>query len=126
MDMQKFEKDMAAFGFGQHQDALTYYHQLEAAGWTIEDAKGWVDSKRKELERSNIRALAATLSCPDCNAPMQLLPVNISPATRTNDESKSVWLCSNKKCMNAIYNKKSVEETLKKMAKKKEKKNGAT
>jgi len=126
MDTEKFEKDMAAFSFGQHQDVLTYLTQLENTGWTIEDAKEWVDSKRKELERSNIWALAATLSCPDCNAPMQILPVNASPATQTGDDSKSVWLCTNRKCMNAIYNTESVEEILKETGKHKETKNGAT
>jgi len=115
MNIEKFEKDMAAFSFGRHQDVLTYLNQLEFFGWTIEDAKEWIDGKRKELTSRPVQA--AVFKCPDCQSPMQLLKVNISPATQTNDSSKSVWLCTNKKCMNAIYNNKSVEEILKKKGK---------
>ena len=125
MNKEKFEKDMAAFSFGQHQDVLTYLHQLEMSGWTIEDAKEWILSKQKELTSSFVRARAAIFRCPDCQYPMRLLPINISAATQTNDDSKSVLLCTYKKCMNTIYNKESVEEILKNKGNK-EKKNGAT
>lgn len=124
MDVEKFEKDMAVFSFGQHQDVLTYLNQLEASGWTIEDAKEWIKNKREEVTSKPIRS--AVFKCPDCQYPMRLLEVNVSPATQTNDTSKSVWLCMNKKCMNTIYNKESVEEILKNKGKYKEKKNGAT
>lgn len=124
--MEKFEKDMAAFSFGQHQDALTYLTQLEITGWTIEDAKEWIKRKRKELTSRVVQGKEVMFRCPDCNAPMQLLSVNVSPATQTYDDSKSVWLCTNRKCMNAIYNKKSVEKILKETGKHKETKNGAT
>lgn len=110
MLMEEFERDMAAFSLGQHQDALTYLDQLERCGWTVEDARAWVASRRKELTRMPARPLV--FRCPDCKAPMQLLMVNVGPATQTNDDSKSVWFCTNKKCMNTIYNKKSVEEIL--------------
>ena len=122
--VKKFEKDMAAFSFGQHQDVLTYLKQLEVSGWTIEDAKQWIENKRKQTPRIPVRA--AGFRCPDCQSPMQLFPVNVSPATQTNDDSKSVWLCTNKKCMNTIYNTESVEEILKNKGKYKEKKNVAT
>jgi len=118
MDIKKFEKNMAAFSLGQHQDALTYLRQLEASGWTIEDAKEWVSINHGP-------ARAAVFKCPDCQYPMRLLDVNVSPATQTNDTSKSVWLCTNKKCMNTIYNTESIEEILKNKGNK-EKKNGAT
>jgi len=122
--LKKFENDMAAFSFGQHQDVLTYLTHLKATGWTIEDAKKWVEAKQKDLTSTPIRT--AVFTCPDCQSPMQLLKVNISPATQTNDSSKSVWLCTNKTCMNAIYNTASVEKILKNKGKYKEKKNGAT
>jgi predicted RNA-binding protein YlxR (DUF448 family) len=124
MDKEKFEKDMAAFHFGQHQDVLIYLSQLDASGWTIEDVKEWIDGQREKLTSRPIRA--AVFKCPDCQSPMQLLRVNVSPATQTNDSSKSVWLCTNKKCMNTIYNTESVEKILKNKGKYKEKKNGAT
>jgi hypothetical protein len=121
MNRAKFEKDMAAFSFGQHQDVLTYLHQLEISGWTIEDARKWINEKRKKMSSKPFRAIV--FKCPDCRSPMQLLEVNTGPATRTNDNSKSVWLCTNKKCMNTIYNKKSVNEILKNHGKNKERKN---
>lgn len=124
MNSEKFEKDMAAFSFGQHQDVLTYLNRLQASGWTVEDAGKWIESKRKELTRMPVRA--AVFKCPACKSVMRLLGVNISPATQTNDDSKSVWVCTNKKCMNTIYNKKSVEEILKNRGMYKEVKNGAT
>jgi hypothetical protein len=110
MNKKKFEKDMAAFSFGQHQDVLTYLNQLEASGWTIEDAREWIQSKREELARRPIRA--AVFKCPDCQSPMQLLGLNISPATQTGDDSQSVWLCTNRKCMNTIYNTESVQQIM--------------
>jgi len=123
MNTEKFEKDMAAFSFGQHQDVLTYLNQLDASGWTIEEAKKWINGKQKEYPHP---VQAAVFTCPDCQSPMQLLKVNISPATQTNDSSKSVWLYTNKTCMNAIYNTASVEEILKNKGKYKEKINVAT
>jgi len=114
MDMLvKFENDMAAFSFGQHQDFLNYIGQLSATGWTVEDAVVYIKQKKKIISESMIKAKAVTYRCPDCQSPMQLFKVNFSPATQTNDNSKSVWLCTNKECMNAIYNKESVEEILK-------------
>jgi hypothetical protein len=117
---EKFEKDMAVFHLGQHQDALTYFDHLKRSGWTIEDARKWVKTKLEELTKTTVWKIAA--KCPDCQSPMQLLRVNISPATRTNDNSKSVWLCTNKTCMNTIYSTESIEEILMK-GKNKERKN---
>jgi len=121
VDISKFENDMAAFGFGQHQDALTYFDQLKNCGWTIEDAREWINKKRKKMSSKPFRTIM--FKCPDCRSPMRLLEVNTGPATRTNDNSESVWLCTNKACMNTIYNKKSVNEILKNHGKYKERKN---
>ena len=104
MDTEKFEKDMAVFSFKQHQDVLTYLSHLKATGWTIEDAKVYVEDKKKRLATQSKGTPPKIFPCPDCKSPMQLLPVNDSKATKTNDNSKSVWLCSNKECMNTIYN----------------------
>ena len=124
IDFEKFKKDMAAFSFGQHQDVLTYLKRLEVCGWTIDDTKKWVEARQKELKRTAVRKIIFT--CPDCQSAMRLLRVNVDPATRTDDDSKSVWLCTNKECMNTIYNKKSVEEILKTADRYKEKENVAT
>jgi len=113
MNIERFEKDMAAFSFGQHQDVLTYLTHLKAKGWTIEDAREWIAGKKKDLVSQQREAegyIRLSLICPLCSNQMRLLPVNISKETLTNDDSKSVWLCPNKACMNTIYNKKSIEE----------------
>ena len=117
----KFEKDMAAFTFGQHQDFENYIDRLKATGWTVEDALAWIEQKKKTISETMREAKAVTCKCPNCHSPMQSLSVNINPATQTNDNSKSVWLCTNQKCMDTIYNTESVEEILKKKGKYKEK-----
>ena len=113
ISIEKFEKDMAVFSFKQHQDVLTYLTQLKAKGWTTEDAKLWVEEKKKELvlQAKKVGAIATPIfSCSLCLTPMQLLPINFTPATLTGENSKSVWLCRNKVCMNTIYNKKTIAE----------------
>jgi len=112
INFEKFEKDMAAFSFKQHQDVLTYLLHLETKGWTLEDAQSWIEAKRLKLQTK--QTSWASFQCPICQASMQLLSVNVSPATQTNDDSKSVWLCANKECMHTIYNKESLQEILKK------------
>ena len=114
MNKEKFEKDMAAFSFNQHQDVLTYLTHLKAKGWTIKDAQEWVERERKRLAQPQKGHRAITKECPLCQSFMRLLPINFTPATLTGDGSKSVWLCPKKDCMNTIYNKESIEEITKK------------
>lgn len=117
MNIERFEKDMAVFSFGQHQDVLTYLTHLKAKGWTVEDAKEWVAGKKKDLvsrQRKAEEYIKLSLICPLCSTQMRLLPVNISKETLTNDDSKSVWLCPNKACMNTIYNRESIDELIRK------------
>lgn len=102
--MNDFEKDMAAFSFNQHQDALTYLSQLERKGWTIIDAENWIHQHRKARAKQ-------TYKCPLCGARMRLLSVNDQLGTQTGDPTDhSVFLCNNKNCMNSIYNKQTIEE----------------
>lgn len=107
--LEKFKNDMAVFSFKQHQDVLTYLHQLEISGWSISDAKEWVeDSKKKKT--TNVVTQKISFKCPNCQSPMRLLSVNTNSANQTDDNSKSVWFCTNRTCMNTIYNTESVEE----------------
>jgi ABC-type molybdate transport system ATPase subunit len=116
MDIKQFEKDMSVFSFRQHQDVVTYLERLEITGWTSTDARAWVKEKQEEIkqrlkgQKLNIRNLRVIFKCPECKALMQLLPVNVTKATLTGDNSRSMWLCSNKACMNTVYNKESIEE----------------
>ena len=112
MDKEKFEKDMTVFSFKQHQDVLTYLSHLETKGWTIEDVKEWVEGEKERLASNSGDTPYPIFNCPTCSTPMQLLPVNVSEGTKTNDDSKSVWLCSNKECMHTIYNKESINEII--------------
>jgi hypothetical protein len=51
-------------------------------------------------------------SCPECNKPMVVVPVNVSRCTRINGDYGSAWMCKNKECMNTIYNKETMQEIL--------------
>ena len=112
MDIKKFKKDMEVFSFKQHQDTLAYLSHLEASGWTIEDAREWVAGEQKRLAVQSKGTPSQAFPCPVCQKRMMLLPVNVDKATKTDDNSKSVWLCSNKECMNTIYNNESVNEII--------------
>ena len=113
MDIEKFEKDMAVFSFRQHQDTLTYLAHLKANGWTIANIRRWIEERKEKLTQQQEYKTVAK-KCPLCQSSMSLLSLNFSPATLTGEDSKSVWLCSNKDCMNTIYNKESVNEITRK------------
>jgi|GEM_PF-3224852 len=112
-----FRKDMAAFSFKQHQETLTYLSHLEASGWTIEDARKWVAGEQKKLADRSKGIPSQVFPCPICQKRMMLLPVNVDKATKTNDNSKSVWLCSNKDCMHTIYSDRTVQDVMKELIK---------
>lgn len=121
MDIEKFEKDMAVFSPKEHRLVNTYLTHLFITGWTLEDAKEWVVEHKKKLlaqqREMNKKAKQwdkIALKCSLCQTIMQLLPLNISPGTQTEDDSKSVWLCPNQNCMHAIYNKESVNDIIRK------------
>jgi len=111
-----FEKDMEVFGFGQHQDFLTYGKRLEEFGYTLIDVENYVKNymKAKEREIAEVEGKVIKKLCPVCNFFMRLLPLNFNPATLTGDDSQSVWFCTNQACMNTIYNKESVTEIIRK------------
>lgn len=51
-------------------------------------------------------------NCPKCNESMNIVPVNVSKCTRVDKKYNSVWTCKNEECMNAIYNKETMQEIL--------------
>lgn len=114
-ETKKFEKDMALFSFNKQQDILTYLDHLKAKGWTVENVRWWVEEQKKALAKENEKqkkTVKPLLKCPNCQTPMRLLPVNITPGTRIGDDSKSVWLCPNKECMHTEYSPKTVQEQM--------------
>ena len=54
----------------------------------------------------------ATRVCPECNGPMSVVPVNVSRCTKVDSKYNSAWTCSNKECMEIIYNEKTIQEIL--------------
>lgn len=101
---------MNAFVFREHQNFVTYLLTLEQKGLTIADAKNYVKLKSEEIQkRKNHAGEPITRNC-ICKALMLLLPVNTIPANQTGDDSKSVWICQNRNCLKAIYNKETIEE----------------
>lgn len=118
--LEKFEKDMAVFSWKQHQEFITYFRHLVKMGWTLNDAEQYVADELKrykdEANKHNteiVKQQKFAKKCPDCGTPMQLSPVNTCPGCMTGDDSQSVWLCTNKVCMSAVYNTKSVGEIIK-------------
>jgi hypothetical protein len=111
MSYEKFEKDMAAFSFKQHQDVLTYLKHLKRSGWTIQDAESWVTALQKKSAIQSQKIAMPVFECSLCSDPMQLLPVNNTPGARTGDSTdNSVWICQNSECMHTIYNKETIAE----------------
>lgn len=114
MILEEFENALVAYDFRFQQDVVQYLETLKQTGYTLVDVYSYIETKRSLLQESLIESTRTIQNCPECPALMFLLPVNDKPETQTGDDSKSVWLCQNKKCMYTIYNKKTVEEISKK------------
>lgn len=79
----------------------------------IEYANAMDEMHRKQIaenEKRQAEQKANSLPCPECALPMALRPVNIDASTQTGDNSNSVWICMNKKCMYLEYSEKTVEQ----------------
>lgn len=108
--MEEFEQDLAAYSFGFQQDAVQYLKTLKQLGYGLDDLHDYVKAKQIILGKLQAEKGELSQQCPECPALMLLLPINDKPETQTGDNSKSVWLCQNKKCMNTIYNTQTLEE----------------
>jgi len=117
MNKEKFERDMAVFSFRQHQDFVTWYKALDRLGYTVDDVENYIEMHRTDLKTDDIRR-NPPIPCPECDAPMIILPVNDSSSTRTGDDAKSVMMCQNKDCMYTDYSIKSVGGWIKELSKK--------
>lgn len=90
---------------------------LRKHGKTVDDYLEYADAMnerhRKEIaehEKRQAECRANSIPCPECNSPMALRPVNIDNATITGDDSKSVWICGNNRCMHTEYSEKTIEQ----------------
>lgn len=99
------KKILAAWNLKTINEALNIHTHLANTG------KAWGDVELYLRDAVNISQKATATNiphCPECGAPLQLLPVNDSPATQTGDDSKSVWLC--RKCFYEKFSDKTVKE----------------
>lgn len=121
-NIEKFEQKMAAFTFADHQKILTYHKTLERNGLTLEDAKEFVDFKRKEFaELEAIRAKHQSEFekilpvCPDCGNKMFLRGVNRPKGPSNIHGWKSCFECTGETCVNEKYTTKRPEDVIKLM-----------
>ena len=108
--MKNFEDNMNAFVFSEHQAFVTYLLTLEQKGLSIEDAKSYVKEKAERMAKRTGQLPEPIIKDCDCGAKMLLLSVNTTTANQTGDDSKSVWVCQNRSCLQTIYNKETVME----------------
>lgn len=114
MDIEAENKKLKleAFRYKMLLNARSLIIHLSNEDIPIEDFLSYMDRRMKVKEPYGKEAPPLpSRSCGDCVTPMALFEVNISNGTKTGDPTdKSVWLCPNKECMNAIYNKETVKE----------------
>ena len=90
---------------------------LREYGKTVDDFIEYADAKMIERqeqleqeERFRAKQNLYSLPCPECQTLMVLRPINIDPSTQTGDDSQTVWLCPNLKCMHTKYSEKTLEQ----------------
>ena len=117
--MKNIEKILTPFNltFGDKQDLLTILQTIEGSGFAmveiivyLEDLKQNRIEATRQAEKDKIAYEATLLKCPECQTLMTLRPINIDPSTQTGDNSKTVWLCPNLKCMRTEYSEKTLEQ----------------
>ena len=115
MEFEEFEKEMAAFQHKMLLNARSVILHLANEDIPIKDFLSYMEQRMKVEDARAIKfKQAPPIPCPECGKLMALLPVNRTPGTQTGDpDDKSVWMCPNKICMNAIYNKQTIEEIIK-------------
>ena len=117
MDIEAENKKLKleAFRYKMLLNARSLIVHLSNENIPIEDFLAYMDRRMKVREPYGKEAPPLpTRICGDCVSSMTLFEVNISKATMTGDlTDKSVWLCSDKKCMNTIYNKETAQEIIK-------------
>jgi len=98
------------FGRKKWNDFLNQVDFLEKNSLTVEDVRKVINKKIEQEERFRAKQTSYSLPCPECQALMTLRPINIDPSTQTGDDSQTVWLCPNLKCMHTKYSEKTLEQ----------------
>jgi len=115
---EKMEKALEPFGSRINVRELgSVASKLKKAGLTLEDLIEYGATLRREAAEAIARTEGESKVnkrlirvCPLCSELMILRPVNTEPRNQTEDDSKSVWLCMNRICLETIYNKETVDE----------------
>lgn len=126
MYIMKLEKLLEPFGFtfGQLQDIATFLERLRKRNIPIVDFVDYIEQEKerqvktqenlvREIEKQKKAWERIAPKCLECDTTMSLSPVNTTPGNQTEDNSKSVWQCPNKDCLETVYDIKSVVEILK-------------
>jgi len=107
------KKILEAYGFGKLQDLLTLERQLARRGISFADLRGFVEGEIRRLEEEKKQRVGFQKSCPACNGPMVLFPVNTTRRNQTGDESTAVWTCA--RCGEEIWETDTIAEIHKRM-----------
>jgi len=103
----KFNFNNGIFSFGKWQEFVTQYEYLIIHGKSIDDVIEYVEQKKLS---NQAQEYTVTRKCKECDSPMMLYPVNTGDGDKTGDNSKTVWVCTNKYCMDTVYSIKTVRE----------------
>jgi len=121
--MKDIENLLQPFSFGKKQDLLNLLQQLDKSSVSLETLMKYLEGLKTEqlkavkehsekLKEAQEQWMKVVLRCPECSTPMSLRSVNTRPEDQTGDNSKSIWICTNKDCLETIYNNLTVQEIL--------------
>lgn len=117
----RMEEILAPFAGKFRGELLNFYLHIEHRNVTHEEIREHLRFIREENQRTLAAEQAKVLkwrklikTCPECSRPMKVYEVNVTPNTQTGDpEDKTVWICSNQKCLETQYSKKPLAELFK-------------
>lgn len=91
-------KSLAAFGFGQIQDAMNIISVMKDRGISIDGFMEWgrymqLSSTRAVHNQVSTKKKNSSYSCPDCGLPLSILEVNTASCNNIGGEYKTVLFC---------------------------------
>jgi hypothetical protein len=107
-------KSLAAFGFGQVQDAMNIIAVLKQRGISIDGFMEWgrymkLPSTKATHGQIHTDKVNQIYTCPSCSLPLILIPVNSMPCNVVGGDYKSMLYCFNEfTCGYELYSNKTV------------------
>jgi len=108
-------KSLAAFGFGQIQDAMNIISVMKNRGIDIDGFMEWGRYMQLPGTRSTHKHLStektnSSYACPDCGLPLTILEVNTMPCNNIGGDFKTVLFCyDDLSCSYDMYSKEDME-----------------